>query len=506
MVSLEKEAFFQDMAEQGLALTFDDVRLRTSSGRDAPPPESVDVSSRFSRNVELKVPFVSAAMDTVTTADMAIAMAKLGGIGVIHAGLSIEGQKNEVRRVKYHLSGLIEKPVGFEQTRSLESILNECAERKLDFRTFPIIDSDHRFAGLLTQNDFDFSEDLSLTASEVMTPASEVTTAPGIIPVEEAYNLMVKNKKKTLPLLDEQEKIAGLYVFSDVSRIVRGDAAQYNVDSRGRLRVAAAVPTGREAVERVEEMMGATGQFLDVVVIDTADGDSYYAFKTLEMIKNEFPDLDVVIGNISEGESAKELAEAGADGIKVGQGPGSICTTRIETGIGMPQVTAVYESVRAVEKYGVPICADGGIRNHGDISFAIAAGAHSVMMGSVLAGTKETPGEIIVLDSGARVKVYRGMGSPSAMRDSAASRKRYDENGIGESLAEGVESHVPYKGSVVEIVDLCVKALRKSMKYVKAPDIESHRQNTRFRRITNAGLNESHPHDVKVITVQDRSY
>lgn len=500
MVSQEKEVFFQDMAEQGLALTFDDVRLRTSSGRDVTPTESIDIRSRFSRNIELKVPFVSAAMDTVTTAEMAIAMAKLGGLGVIHAGLSIEDQKNEARRVKYHLSGLIEQPVCFEQTRSLESILNECSDRNWDFRTFPIIDNDRQFAGLMTQNDFDLAEDLSLPVSQIMTPAAEVTTAPGIIAVEDAFRLMIKNKKKTLPLLDEEGRVAGLYVFSDVKRVVCGDAAQYNVDDKGRLRVAAAVPTDEEALERVGEMLGKSGRLLDVAVIDTADGDSYYAFKTLEKLKSEFPDLDVVVGNISEGESARELAEAGADGIKVGQGPGSICTTRIETGIGMPQITAVYESARAVEKYGIPICADGGIRNHGDISLAIAAGAHSVMMGSMLAGTTETPGEIIVLDSGARVKVYRGMGSPSAMKDSAAARKRYDESGIGKPLAEGVESHVPYKGSVVEIVDLCVKALRKSMKYVKASDIESHRQNTRFRRVTNAGLSESHPHDVRVTT------
>jgi len=501
MVNPEKQAFFE---AQDVALTFDDVRLRTRSGHHEPLPETIDLTSRFSKNVELKVPFASAAMDTVTTSEMAIAMAKLGGIGVIHAGLSIEQQKLEVRRVKHHLNGLINKPISFDQNRSLQSILYECDDRKLDFRTFPVVDENNRFAGLLTQNDFDFSSDLLMSAKHVMTPASEVTTAKPGTKIEEAYQVMMDNKKKTLPLLNEDGRIAGLYVFSDVVRIVRGNASQYNVDGNGRLRVAAAVPTDAEACDRIEEIIGDNGEFLDVAVIDSADGDSYYAFQTLELIKENFPDLDVVVGNVSEGASAGELAAAGADGIKIGQGPGSICTTRIETGIGTPQVTAVYESARAAAKYDVPVIADGGIRNHGDISIAIAAGADAVMMGSVLSGAKETPGEIIVLENGARVKMYRGMGSPSAMKESAASRKRYDVTGAGEPLAEGVESYVPYKGSVVDIVDMCVKALQKSMKYVKVGDIPSHQQQTLFNRITNAGLNESHTHDVNVISLKDK--
>jgi len=501
MVSPEKQAFFE---EQQVALTFDDVRLRTRSGHQAPLPDNLDLTSRFSKNVELKVPFASAAMDTVTTSEMAIAMAKLGGIGVIHAGLSIEEQKTEVRRVKHHLNGLINRPISFDRRRSLESILNECEDRKLDFRTFPVVDENNRFAGLITQNDLDFSEDLQLSVMDIMTPASEVTTAAPGTKIEEAYSLMMEHKKKTLPLIDDNGEIAGLYIFSDVARIVRGDEAQFNVDERGRLRVAAAVPTDAEACDRIEEIRGDDGEFLDVAVIDSADGDSYYAFQTLELIKENFPDLDVVVGNVSEGASAGELAAAGADGVKVGQGPGSICTTRTETGIGTPQVTAVYESARAVEKYDVPIIADGGIRNHGDLSLAIAAGASAIMMGGMLSGTKETPGDILVLDNGSRVKMYRGMGSPSAMKASAASRKRYDVKGGGEPLAEGVESYVPYKGSVVDIVDMCVKALEKSMRYVKVDSIERHQNETLFNRITNAGLVESHPHDVQVVSLKDK--
>lgn len=501
MVSPEKQAFFE---AQQVALTFDDVRLRTRSGHQEPLPDNLDLTSRFSKNVELKVPFASAAMDTVTTSEMAIAMAKLGGIGVIHAGLYIEEQKTEVRRVKHHLNGLIKRPIAFDRRRSIESILNECEDRKLDFRTFPVVDENNRFAGLITQNDLDFSEDLQLSVMDIMTPASEVTTAKPNTKIEEAYQIMMDQKKKTLPLVDDYGEIAGLYIFSDVARIVRGDEAQFNVDDRGRLRVAAAVPTDAEACERIEEIMGDEREFLDVAVIDSADGDSYYAFQTLELIKENFPDLDVVVGNVSEGASAGELAAAGADGVKVGQGPGSICTTRTETGIGTPQVTAVYESARAVEKYDVPIIADGGIRNHGDLSLAIAAGASAIMMGGMLSGTEETPGDILVLDNGSRVKMYRGMGSPSAMKASAASRKRYDVKGTGEALAEGVESYVPYKGSVIDIVDMCVKALEKSMRYVKVDNITRHQNETLFNRITNAGLVESHPHDVQVVSLKDK--
>jgi len=237
MVNPEKQAFFEAQAAQNLALTFDDVRLRTRSGHQEPLPERLDLTSRFSKNVELKVPFASAAMDTVTTSEMAIAMAKLGGIGVIHAGLSIEDQKTEVRRVKHHLNGLINRPVTFEKRRSIESIVYECLARKLDFRTFPVVDENNRFAGLITQNDLDFSEDLQLSVMDIMTPASEVTTAQPGTKIEDAYKIMMEHKKKTLPLIDDNGEIAGLYIFSDVARIVRGDEAQFNVDQRGRLRV-----------------------------------------------------------------------------------------------------------------------------------------------------------------------------------------------------------------------------------------------------------------------------
>jgi len=292
--------------------------------------------------------------------------------------------------------------------------------------------------------------------------------------------------------LDEDGTVRGLYLFSDVSRIFR-DAVQYNVDENGQLRTGAAVSTGLDTLKRVE----ALSEYLDVVVIDTADGDSYYAFETLKKIRTAFPDLDIVVGNVSEGRSARELAEAGANGIKVGQGPGSICTTRRETGIGTPQVTAVYECVKALGKdfAHIPVCADGGIKDHGDIPIAFAAGTQSVMMGRMLAGTEEAPGEIITRRDGSRFKIYRGMGSKSALEMNLASRERYGANG-DIFLAEGVEAPVPLDGKVEDVLKLCLLALCKGMSYVKAPDLAAHRYGTLFTRITNAGLVESHPHNV----------
>lgn len=495
-MSLSREAFFESMEQQGLALTFNDVLLVTKQSHV--PTSEVDLSSSFSRNVKLGVPLVSAAMDTVTTAPMAIAMAKLGGIGVIHAGLSPEQQGKEARRVKHELNGLIRRPITFNHSLTLGDVLQECDRRNFGFRTFPVTDDDGRFVGLLTQNDFDFSlGDKNLLIKNAMTPSEEVVTASADVEVPEAFARMKDSKKKTLPLISKDGSVAGMYVLSDVVRLLSGNPDQYNLDSSGRLIVAAAVPTDEGALERIESMKG----YLDVAVIDSAQGDSDFAFSTLKLVKNEYPDLDVVVGNISSPESARALAEAGADGIKVGQGPGSICTTRVETGIGSPQVTAVYECAKAILDYGldIPICADGGISERGHIPIAIGAGASSVMMGGQLAGTKESPGDV-TNHNGAMVKLYRGMGSASAMRDSEASRKRYGaDQSSGKPLPEGVESYVPYKGPVEDVVDQLVKALRKGMSYVGAPDIQTHRTTAQFKRVTNAGMIESRPHDVTVI-------
>lgn len=493
---LDREAFFDYMEDQGLALTYDDVRMRTRSGSGEPLPEVIDVESKFSQNVELKVPFVSAAMDTVTSGDMAIAMAKLGGLGVIHAAMPIADQRREVRRVKMEVNGLIDKPVSVSESDTLEDVLRMCDTKRYDFRTFPVVDVAGKFVGILSGDSFKYPDDLSIEVNTAMTPASRVTSAKVGTSLELAYRRMQEKRINTLPLLHDDLTIGGLYLFSDVSRIFR-DSEQFNVDNNGQLRTAAAVSTGKDTLERVE----ALRKYLDVVVLDTADGDSYYAFQTLAEIKATFPDLDVVVGNISDGDSARELAEAGADGIKVGQGPGSICTTRRETGIGMPQVTAVYEAVKALgaDFAHIPVCADGGVKDHGDIPIAIAAGAHSVMMGRVLAGTKEAPGEVITRKDGSRWKVYRGMGSPEALLANDASRERYSAHATGLFLPEGVEAQVPFEGNVQDVMGLCLLALRKGMRYVKAPDLAHLRTRTRFTRITSAGLRESHPHDIDII-------
>lgn len=496
MAVAEKERFFERMEEQELALTYDDVRMRTRSGSAAPLPELIDITSRFSENIELKIPFVSAAMDTVTDSDMAIEMAKLGALAVIPVSMSIDQQYKEVRRVKKASNGLIEEPVSVHEDLTLEAVENMRREKRFDFRTFVVENSDGKLTGVLTGKDFDTPENLHVTVGEAMTKAEYVTTAPLDTTLHNAYAIMMEHKINTLPLVNEHGVVGGLYLWSDVKRNVR-EADEYNVDSNRQLRVAAAVSTGPNTLERVE----ALDKYADVIVIDTADGDSYYAFQTLKAIKEKFPDAEVVVGNISDGASARELAVAGANGIKVGQGPGSICTTRRETGIGMPQVTAVHDCVKALGKKfaHIPVCADGGIKDHGDIPIAFAAGAHSVMMGRKLAGTKEAPGQVVTLKDGSRVKVYRGMGSPSALLANESSRERYEATG-GQFLPEGVESYVPYEGDVKDVLGLCTLALRKGMRYVKAPDLESHRENTLLRRITGSGLRESHPHDVDIIT------
>jgi len=489
----EKADFFETISQQGVALTYDDVRIRT--GPSQVSPSEVSIESKFSTNVELRTPIVSAAMDTVTTSDMAIAMAKLGGLGIIHAGFGPKEQRDEVRRVKLHLNGLIERPITVSGDSTMGDVIKMCDERDFDFRTFPVLDNDERFIGLLTQNDFDFSnDDRSAVVSNVMTPIKEVISAESGMDVNSAYSLMKDAKKKTLPLIDKDGRVTGLYVFADARRLVEGNPDKYNLDKNGRLIVGAAVPTDEEALTRIEGML----QYLDVAVIDSAQGDSKFAFQTLKSIKEQFPNLDVVVGNISAAESATLLEDAGADGIKVGQGPGSICTTRVVTGIGCPQVTAVWECSKGVN---VPVCADGGITNPGDISIAIAAGASSVMMGRVLAGTDESPGQIITRE-GKQYVFFRGMGSPSAIRDSAASQKRYGaEEGQAPPLSEGVETYVPYVGSVGVVVDNNARALRKSMSYCGAPDIETHKTKTGLFRITNAGLRESHPHDIEPISI-----
>lgn len=477
--------------EEGLALTFDDVRLRT--GYAEVMPDNVSIESKFSRNVGLKIPIVSAAMDTVTEYKLAIELAKLGGIGVIHRGLSSEDQAFHIARVKHHLNGLIEKPICVYEDEQISSVLSKRKSKGYTFHSFPVLNKDGRLAGIITGNDFEFCEDSSLSVRNVM--STELLTAPEGTSIDSAYDLMRREKKKILPLIKNNGEISGMYVFSDVKRIKTRSAETYNVDNKGQLRVAAAVGTGEEALERVARL---SSKNVDVIVIDTAHGDSRAVIDTLKEIKRNYS-LDVVVGNVSIGESAKRLAGAGADGIKVGQGPGSICTTRIIAGIGRPQVSAVYDCTKAIKGYDIPICADGGFRSSGDIPLAIAAGAHSVMMGNMLAGTEEAPGEIVFVE-GRQWKSYRGMGSIGAMETSRSSRERYlqKQTGKNQLIPEGIEGLVPYKGRLGDVLFQYVGGLRRGMGYVGAASIEELREKGDFDRITSAGFLESHPHDIKI--------
>lgn len=480
-------------AKEGLVLAFKDVRLRTAYSEVL--PDEVDVSSQFSRNVPLKIPIVSAAMDTVTEAPMAIEMAKLGGLGVIHRNLTPEEQARHVSKVKHHLNGLIQKPICIGEEETLEEVLRKRREKGYAFDSFPVLNRENKLVGIVTETDFKFSGDNSKLVKDIM--CTNLWTAPNGTSLSDAYKMMMKEKRKLLPLIDKNGELAGMYVFSDVKRIITRSAETYNVDSNNRLRVAAAIGTGESEFERAELLVNAD---VDVLVIDTAHADTKSAINALKKLKKKYSNVDIVVGNISIGDSAKRLTDAGADGIKVGQGPGSICTTRIIAGVGRSQVSAIYSCVQELIKYrihDIPICADGGIEYSGDIPVAIGAGAHCVMMGSLLAGTEEAPGEVIFFE-GKQWKEYRGMGSLGAMEASRSSRERYFQGKRqGEKLIpEGVEARVQYKGRVEEIMAQYVGGLRSGMGYTGSKTIKELRDKAQFDRITQAGLAEGHPHGV----------
>lgn len=490
----QKVKFFKRLESQGLAVTFDDVRLRTLvNPKKRITSVETDVSSRFSRNIELKVPIVSSPMDTVTASDMAIAMAMAGGLGIVHAAFNVEQQMAEVRRVKLHRNGMIEHPVTVNQADTVEQVLAMRVSQKYEFSTFPVVDDKGILVGIFSKTDADYCRKKSDPVGKHMTKLDKVVLSSKRTTPQQAYKKMHNNNKLShLPLINKAGEVTGLYVKSDVLRVVNANPKNYNLDNNGHLMVGAAVSTDPdEASERLK----AIAPYIDVVVIDTANGNSKYLYETLKRIKKE-TNLDVVAGNVSEAESAYLLAKAGADGIRVGQGGGSICTTRKETGIGTPQVTAIYECARAVKRFGIPVCADGGIKDKGDMPIALSSGAESVMLGNMLAATKESSGEKVVLENGTVVVEYRGMGSPSAIRDNATSRRRYGLGVSGVALSEGVEAQLVYKGSIQDVLPVYVQAIRKSMEYVGAPNIDHLRNETLLWRITNAGYRESQTHDL----------
>ena len=472
-------------------LTFDDISLVTQYA-DFLPDES-DVSTNFSRNIRLNIPFVSAAMDTVTESEMAIAMAKLGGIGVIHKNLAPEIQADEVRKVKQYLNGFIRQPICFREDQTVEEMLNEKAEKQYSFSGFPIIDNNGKLVGIVTSRDIKYLTDYNVKLKDVMT--AKLVTAPEGTELQDAYNIMTDNKVAKLPTLDKDGRLTGLYSYTDVRTIIRNIAPNYNRDAGHRLRVAAAISP--MDWKRIDCLLAAG---VDALVIDTAHGHSKGVIETVKELKKRSISADVVAGNIAAGDAGKALLDAGVDAIKVGIGPGSICTTRVVAGVGMPQVSAIYEVRKAIGDE-VPLIADGGIKQSGDLAKAMAVGADSIMMGSALAGTTECTGEPI-LHNGRSYVVYRGMGSLEAMKTGKGSRERYGQADVdtdNKLVPQGIEAMVPFRGSVSNVIIQLIGGLRYSFGYIGARTVKEFKEKAKLVRVTSAGLREAHPHDVTLL-------
>jgi IMP dehydrogenase len=471
----------------GEGLTYDDVLLVPAYSEVL--PRQVDISSYFTRNIRLKIPIVSAAMDTVTESRMAIAIAQEGGIGVLHKNMSVEDQSAKVRRVKRSENGMIIDPVTLHES----ALIGDAQKIMKEFSIggIPVINDDKRLVGIITNRDMRFEKDLSKPVAEVMTRENLITTNE-FIDFEHAEDILQEHKIEKLPVVDAENRLVGLITYRDIIKIKeRPNACK---DTRGRLRVAAAVGVTTDTLFRVESLVNAG---VDCVVIDTAHGHSKGVIEMAKTVKGRFPDLELVVGNIATAEAARDLIKANVDAVKVGIGPGSICTTRIIAGVGVPQLSAVYEVAKALIGTGVPVIADGGIRYTGDIVKAIAAGASSIMAGSLFAGVEESPGETIIFE-GRKYKTYRGMGSIEAMAKGSKDRYFQDvEDDVKKLVPEGIVGRVPYKGTLSEVVHQMVGGLRAGMGYCGAPNISSL-QKAKFIRITNAGIKESHVHDVQI--------
>ncbi|MCP9201211.1 IMP dehydrogenase [Gramella sp. GC03-9] len=479
----------------GDGLTYDDVLLVPAYSEVL--PRQVSIQSKFTRNIPINVPIVSAAMDTVTESRMAIAMAREGGIGVLHKNMSIEQQALKVRKVKRAESGMIIDPVTLQISAKVRDAKESMREHSIG--GIPIVDEDGKLLGIVTNRDLRFEKNLNRPISEVMTSENLVTVSEGTS-LDDAEDILQENKIEKLPVVNSDNKLVGLITFRDITKLTQKPMA--NKDSFGRLRVAAAVGVTADATDRVEALVNAG---VDAVIIDTAHGHTKGVVYVLKEVKKKFPDLEVVVGNIATGDAARYLVEAGADAVKVGIGPGSICTTRVVAGVGFPQFSAVLEVAAAIKGSGVPVIADGGIRYTGDIPKAIAAGADCVMLGSLLAGTKESPGETIIYE-GRKFKSYRGMGSVEAMEKGSKDRYFQDvEDDIKKLVPEGIVGRVPYKGDLEESIHQFVGGLKAGMGYCGAKDIETLKETGKFVRITAAGVHESHPHDV-TITKESPNY
>jgi IMP dehydrogenase len=479
----------------GDGLTFDDVLLVPNYSEVL--PYQVDISSQFTRNIRLNVPIVSAAMDTVTDSRLAIAIARQGGIGIIHKNTTAEEQAEEVRRVKRSESGMILDPVTLEPHATLRDALE--LMRQYHIGGIPIVNERKQLLGILTNRDLRFEDNLDRRVSELMTSQHLVTAPKGTV-LADARAILQRHKIEKLPVVDANNTLVGLITYKDLMKV--HDYPQACKDRYGRLVVGAAVGVTADMLERVEALVRVG---VDVVCVDTAHGHSKGVLDAVRLIKTRFPELDVVGGNVATGEGAKALADAGADGVKVGVGPGSICTTRVVAGVGVPQLSAIYNAAQALRGTNVPVIGDGGIRYSGDIVKALAAGAGTVMAGGLFAGVEESPGETIILQ-GRKFKVYRGMGSLGAMQKGSKDRYFQDvEDDIKKLVPEGIEGRVPFKGSLAEVMVQYIGGLRAGMGYCGAPTIEALQQSANFVRITSAGVRESHPHDV-AITKESPNY
>ncbi|MBT7480980.1 MAG: IMP dehydrogenase [Flavobacteriales bacterium] len=477
----------------GEGLTFDDVLVVPQYSEVL--PNNVNTKSRFSKNIELNIPIIAAAMDTVTESEMAIAIAQEGGIGVLHKNMSIESQALEVRKVKRSESGMILDPITLEKTSKIGDALQIMKENKIG--GIPVIDSDKKLVGIVTNRDLRFEKDMTLSVLDVMTSENIVTTQ--MTDLENAEKILQEYKIEKLPVVNDKDELIGLITFKDIIKNrMRPNACK---DKFGRLRVAAAVGITNDVLERVEALSNAA---VDAIIIDTAHGHSKGVIDVLKKVKRKFTKIDVIVGNIATTEAAQMLIDAGADAVKVGIGPGSICTTRIVAGIGVPQLTAVLDVFSVTSKNNIPLIADGGIRYSGDVVKALVAGASCVMLGSILAGVEEAPGETIIFE-GRKFKTYRGMGSIEAMQQ--GSKDRYFQSGEDDSkklVPEGIVGRVAYKGTLAEVSHQILGGLKSGMGYCGSENIDKLKQ-AKFVKITSSGITESHPHNV-IITRESPNY
>lgn len=472
----------------GQGLTYDDVLLIPNYSEVL--PREVNIQTKFSKNITLNVPVISAAMDTVTESAMAIAMAREGGIGILHKNMTAEQQAIEVRKVKRAESGMIIDPITLPLSAKVEDATN--AMRENGIGGIPIVDNNNVLVGIVTNRDLRFQREGNRSITEVMTKDNLVTASEGTT-LEDAEHILQENKIEKLPVVNSKNELVGLITFRDITKLTLKPNA--NKDKYGRLRVAAALGVTSDAVERAGALVKAG---VDALIIDTAHGHTKGVVTVLKEVKKNYPEIDVVVGNIATAEAALYLAEAGADAVKVGIGPGSICTTRVVAGVGFPQFSAVLEVAAALKGSGVPVIADGGIRYTGDIPKALAAGADSVMLGSLLAGTKESPGETIIYE-GRKYKSYRGMGSLASMKQGSKDRYFQDvEDDVKKLVPEGIEGRVAYKGELAESMLQFIGGLRAGMGYCGAKDIKTLQETSRFIQLTASGIGESHPHNITI--------